>query len=228
MCFYPIYSIWIQLLDRRQQRLELVLLSLSNFTEVLPIYDDSTNVHLGSPIVQVIYSQESSVWINVNDLLYFLPSSDNNEVKIIMNFNHFMLLLMILVSLLYVTLLIFLLKVQFIWASEETGYRHLYLITSQIMPYMNGIAETTEAMDYVFLQPKIISKVALTSGDWEVLGWDLWVDYEKQLVYFMGLKETPLEKHLYVVSLRRPGEVRLLTRPGYSYSIDFNKVRYVD
>lgn len=80
-------------------------------------------------------------------------------------------------------------------------------------------------MDYVFLQPKILSKVALTSGDWEVLSQNIWVDTEKQLVYFMGLKETPLEKHLYVVSLRRAGEVRLLTRPGYSYSVDFNKVR---
>ncbi|CAG9860999.1 unnamed protein product [Phyllotreta striolata] len=184
--------IWVQLLDRRQQRLELVLLSLSNFTEVLPLYDDSTIIHHNSPIVQVIYSQESNIWVNVNDLLHFLTSSDNNEV-------------------------------QFIWASEESGFRHLYLISAQIMPYTNGISESTETMDYVFLQPKIASKVALTQGDWEVLGQNLWVDNERQLVYFMGLKETPLEKHLYVVSLRRPGEVRLLTRPGFSYFVDFNK-----
>lgn len=89
---------------------------------------------------------------------------------------------------------------------------------------MNGVADTTDIMDYVFLQPKITSKIALTSGEWEVLGQNLWVDIKKQLVYFMGLKETPLEKHLYVVSLQRPEEIRLLTRPGFSYSIDFNKV----
>lgn len=94
------------------------------------------------------------------------------------------------------------------------------------MPYTNGIAETTETMDYVFLQPKILSKVALTQGDWEALGQNLWVDNDRQLVYFMGLKETPLEKHLYVVSLRRPGEVRLLTRPGFSYAVDFSKVSF--
>jgi dipeptidyl-peptidase 9 len=185
--------IWVQLLDRRQQKLDLVLLSLSNFTEVLPMYDDTTTVHLGSPVVQVIYSQESRIWVNVHDLLCFLPSNDHNN------------------------------EVQFIWASEDTGYRHLYLITSQIIPYTNGVTESTEPMDYVFLQPKILSKVALTSGEWEVLAQNVWVDYERQLVYFMGLKETPLEKHLYVVSLRRPGEVRLLTRPGFSYSVDFNK-----
>ncbi|XP_023019960.1 dipeptidyl peptidase 9 [Leptinotarsa decemlineata] len=185
--------IWVQLLDRRQQRLELVLLSLSNFTEVLPLYEDSTNVHLTNPTVQVIYSQESSIWVNVHDLLHFLPCSENSN------------------------------EMQFIWASEESGFRHLYLISAQIMPYVNGITENAETMDFVYLQPRILSKVALTSGDWEVLGQNLWVDNEKQLVYFMGLKETPLEKHLYVVSLRRPGEVRLLTRPGYSYSVDFNK-----
>lgn len=92
---------------------------------------------------------------------------------------------------------------------------------------MNGVTETSDLMDYVFLQPKITSKIALTSGEWEVLGQNLWVDVVKQLVYFMGLKETPLEKHLYAVSLRRPEEIRLLTRPGFSYSIDFNKVSIV-
>lgn len=193
---YSIFSssIWAQLIDRTQQKLDVVLLSLSNFTEVLPMYDDTTNImHLGSPIVQVIYSQESRIWVNVHDLLHFLPSTDHNEV-------------------------------QFIWASQDTGYRHLYLITSQITPHTNGVTEnSTEPMDYVFLQPKIVSKVALTTGEWEVCGERIWVDNQKQLVYFMGLKETPLEKHLYVVSLHRPGEVRLLTRPGYSYSVNFNQ-----
>lgn len=157
------------------------------------MYDDNSSLHLGSPIVQVIYSEESCVWVNVHDILHFLPSNEHNEV-------------------------------QFIWASEDTGYRHLYLITSQIMNYTNGVTETTEPMDYVFLQPRILQKTALTSGDWEVLDKNIWVDSERELIYFMGLKESPLEQHLYVVSLRRPGEVRLLTRPGYSYSVDFNKV----
>ncbi|CAG9836464.1 unnamed protein product [Diabrotica balteata] len=176
-------SIWVQLLDRRQERLQLVLLSLQNFIEVVPISID----HDSNPVVQVIYSEESVIWVNVHDLLYFLPTTDNNEV-------------------------------QFIWASEESGFRHLYLISAQVVPY--GLTDT---ISYIFKQPKILSKVALTSGNWEVLGQNLWVDNERQLVYFMGLKETPLEKHLYVVSLRRPGEVRLLTRPGFSHSVDFNK-----
>lgn len=70
----------------------------------------------------------------------------------------------------------------------------------------------------------MVSHVALTTGEWEVVKRPLWIDMERQLVYFMGLRESPLEKHLYVVSLRRPGEVRLLTRPGFSYVVEFNSV----
>lgn len=66
--------------------------------------------------------------------------------------------------------------------------------------------------------------VALTSGEWEVLRKHIWVDSTRELVYFLGLRESPLEKHLYVVSLRKPGKVRLLTTQGHSYSIDINKV----
>lgn len=66
--------------------------------------------------------------------------------------------------------------------------------------------------------------MALTSGEWEVLGRNLWVDKENQLVYFLGLRETPLEKHLYVVSLQRPEHIRQLTEPGYSYAVEFDEV----
>ncbi|GLH11264.1 AGAP003138-PA-like protein [Gryllus bimaculatus] len=203
--------IWVQLLDRRQQRLELVLLSLDNFTEPPPnVYNVENNLNPPTPAVQVLYTQHSDIWINVNDLLYFFPSG--NEPG----------------------------EVRFIWASEETGFRHLYLITAHVSGMSNGIEESLERMESeqpystllsstlhlvrsVFLQPRLGQKIALTSGEWEVLGRNLWVDSERQLVYFLGLRETPLEKHLYVVSLRRPGEVRLLTRPGYSYNVDFNK-----
>lgn len=64
----------------------------------------------------------------------------------------------------------------------------------------------------------------MTSGEWEVLGRKIWVDTKRQLVYFMGLKETPLEKHLYVVSLQQPDNIRLLTNRGFSYTIEFNDV----
>lgn len=95
-------NLWVQLLDRKQQRLELVLLSVDNFCEPPPnVYNSENHFTPSSASVQVIYSEESSIWINVNDLLYFLPSDDPLEVK-------------------------------FIWGSEESKFMHLYLITSSI------------------------------------------------------------------------------------------------
>lgn len=202
-------------MDRRQRKLHLVILSLNNFTELSPVmYGDASPPHAetpstqqhakttsSTPIVQVIYAQESPVWINVHDLLHFLPTNTPDHCR-------------------------------FVWANQDTGYRHLYVVTAKIQQVADMTDVTSATIDelepdFVFLQPKILSKVALTSGEWEVLAQDLWVDDERQLVYFLGLRETPLEKHLYVVSLRRPGEVRLLTIPGFSYTIDFNKVQKI-
>ncbi|XP_012287809.1 dipeptidyl peptidase 9 [Orussus abietinus] len=186
--------IWVQLLDRKQQRLELVLLSIDNFCEPPPnVYNSDNHFAPSSASVQVIYSEQSSIWISVNDLLHFLPSDDPMEVK-------------------------------FLWGSEETDFRHLYLVTSSIAGLSNGVEEPLDRMDNVYLQPRITSRLALTQGEWEVFGKKLWVDEANSIVYFAGLREGPLEQHIYAVSLRRPLEIRLLTRPGYSYNnIYFNK-----
>lgn len=93
-----------------------------------------------------------------------------------------------------------------------------------ILGLSNGVEEPLDRMDSIFLRPRITSKIALTQGDWEVLGKKIWVDEVNSIVYFCALREGPLEQHVYAVSLRRPLEIRLLTRPGYSYnSIYFNK-----
>lgn len=79
-------------------------------------------------------------------------------------------------------------------------------------------------MSDVYLKPRILSKVTLTQGEWEVLGKKLWFDEAHSIVYFSGLREGPLEEHVYAVSLHRPLEIRLLTRPGYSYNnVYFNQ-----
>ncbi|XP_014230063.1 dipeptidyl peptidase 9-like isoform X1 [Trichogramma pretiosum] len=186
--------VWVQLLDRKQQRLDLVLILVDNFCETPPnVYLSENRFSPLSGSIQVIYSQKNNVWVNVNDLLYFLPSRDPAEVK-------------------------------FIWGSEETNYRHLYLVTAGIGGIGNGIEDTTEKMDCLFLQPRILSKIALTSGNWEVLGKEIWVDEANCIVYFVGMREGPLEQHVYAVSLQRPLEIRLLTRPGYSYTnVYFNQ-----
>ncbi|XP_044012842.1 dipeptidyl peptidase 9 isoform X3 [Aphidius gifuensis] len=187
--------VWVQLLDRKQQRIELVLISVDNFCEPPPnIYNSDNNYTPSASSVQVIYSEQSTVWINVNDLLYFLPSDDSKKIK-------------------------------FLWGSEETKYMHLYLITSSIAGLNNDIEEPLDRMDSIYLQPRVISKIAITTGEWQVLGRKLWVDEINQIVYFTGLREGPLEQHAYAVSLKRPLEIRLLTRPGHSYnSLYFNKL----
>jgi dipeptidyl-peptidase 4 len=66
---------------------------------------------------------------------------------------------------------------RFLWSSERSGYRHLYLYD---------------------LDGKQLAQ--LTKGEWEVSAVDT-VDEPKGLVYFTGTAKSPLERHLYRVSL---------------------------
>src|SRR6267154_826047 len=66
---------------------------------------------------------------------------------------------------------------RFLWSSERSSYRHLYLYD---------------------LEGKQLAQI--TKGDWEVSAVDA-VDEGKGLVYFTGTAKSPLERHLYRVSL---------------------------
>src|SRR6202158_5722001 len=65
---------------------------------------------------------------------------------------------------------------RFLWSSERSGYRHLYLYD---------------------LEGKQLAQ--LTKGEWEVSAVDA-VDEAKGLVYFTGTAKSPMERHLYRVS----------------------------
>jgi dipeptidyl-peptidase-4 len=81
----------------------------------------------------------------------------------------------------------------FLWASERDGYKHLYLYD------LNS------------------SKVQqLTSGNWMVNELNA-VDEKNGTIYFTGRKDTPLEAHLYRVSLQG-GDIVRLTEAGYSHA----------
>lgn len=81
----------------------------------------------------------------------------------------------------------------FLWASERDGYKHLYLYD------LNS------------------SKVQqLTSGNWMVNELNS-VDEKNGTIYFTGRKDTPLEAHLYRVSLQG-GDIVRLTEAGYSHA----------
>jgi dipeptidyl-peptidase-4 len=80
---------------------------------------------------------------------------------------------------------------RFLWSSERSGFEHLYL----------GDLETGALR-------------ALTSGDWMVED-VLALDEAAGHVYFSGTRDSPLEKHAYVVSLDGGEPQRLTAQPGW-------------
>jgi dipeptidyl-peptidase-4 len=79
---------------------------------------------------------------------------------------------------------------RFLWSSERSGYRHLYL-------YDLGGKQLAQ----------------LTKGDWEVSTVD-GVDEAKGLVYFTAAEKSPLERQLYRVALDGSGFARLTKEDG--------------
>ncbi len=79
---------------------------------------------------------------------------------------------------------------RFLWSSERSGYRHLYLYD---------------------LEGKDLAQ--LTKGEWEVSAVDA-VDEAKGLVYFTGAAKSPLERHLYRVSFDGSAISRITVHNG--------------
>jgi len=79
---------------------------------------------------------------------------------------------------------------RFLWSSERSGYRHLYLFD---------------------ITGKQLAQ--LTKGDWEVSHVDA-VDEGKGIVYFTAAEKSPLERHLYRVALDGSGFARLSKEDG--------------
>ncbi|MDP5141530.1 S9 family peptidase [Rheinheimera baltica] len=82
----------------------------------------------------------------------------------------------------------------FIWASERDGFKHLYLYD------FNGKLQRQ-----------------LTQGDWIVDELDA-VNEKQGLVFFTGRKDTPLERHLYQVSLQG-GQSKRLSETGFDHAL---------
>lgn len=89
-------------------------------------------------------------------------------------------------------------KQHFIWASERTGYKHLYLYKN------NG----------ELVKP-------LTHGKWVVEKVTA-IDEKKQLVYFSANKDAPIERHLYSVSLT-DRKLNKISQGNGSHSISFSQ-----
>jgi dipeptidyl-peptidase 4 len=79
---------------------------------------------------------------------------------------------------------------RFLWSSERSGYRQLYL--------------------YDFSGKQLLQ---LTKGDWEVSRVDA-VGEAKDVVYLTATEKSPLERHLYRVGLDGSGFTRITTEEG--------------
>ena len=79
---------------------------------------------------------------------------------------------------------------RFLWSSERSGYRHLYLFG---------------------LEGKQLAQI--TKGEWEVSAADA-VDEARGLVYFTATEKSPLERHLYRVTLDGTGLTRITKQEG--------------
>ncbi|MGC9400366.1 MAG: S9 family peptidase [Anaerolineae bacterium] len=94
---------------------------------------------------------------------------------------------------------------RFLWASERTGFRHLYLYDG----------------DGRLIRP-------LTEGAWMVTS-VAGVDEARGLVYFTGTRDGPRERHLYVVPLEG-GEPRRITHAAGTHKVTLDHAcrRFVD
>ncbi|MFN2334753.1 MAG: alpha/beta fold hydrolase [Wenzhouxiangellaceae bacterium] len=88
----------------------------------------------------------------------------------------------------------------FVWSSDRSGYRHLYLIG---------------------LHGEIIRR--LTAGSWPINGLEA-VDEDLGLVYFTAGVDSPVEQHLYRQSLvtQTPNAVSRISRRAGWHSIEFD------
>lgn len=124
---------------------------------------------------QTLLTESSSIWINLHDMFYPLRRSGWERAG------------------------------GFIWASERSGFCHLYLYDNQ-----GSLVRT------------------LTHGEWMVES-IVGVDEQRQQVYFMATEKSPLESHLYGVSLEGGEPRRLTAEPGmHSVVIDRGFERFVD
>lgn len=93
----------------------------------------------------------------------------------------------------------------FLWSSERTGFRHLYLYD---------------------MQGK--QQAQLTHGDWEVTHLDA-VDETTGRAYFTATEKTPLERHLYAIHLDGSGMEQVTQQSGtHEISFAANAQRYAD
>ncbi|XP_065669799.1 dipeptidyl peptidase 9 isoform X2 [Hydra vulgaris] len=179
--------IWIQVLNRAQNRSALLRIPSSAFCIV-----NSSN-HVNEKI-DILLDEKSDYWFNVSNALHFISSCLCNEIS-------------------------------FIWMSEKTFFKHLYryTVTTEDETLDNIDNMEISNSEYVVRHCRVLTEQPLTQGEWDVDSEKIWLDERNDLVYFLGTKDTPLEKHLYCVSLTTPEWIERMTLLGYSHTVTLSK-----
>lgn len=177
----PCSSVHLQVLDRSQSRTALLLIPSTLFmseSQYIGYMDGTRSLHSWERIY-VLVDETSPIWINVTDTTVFYRPVDEVDVE---DDNYAyddtptpqpM---------------------DFIWASERSGWRHLY----------RGVADVLMAENRVESERVVYARTQLqqlTHGDWSVVDHPVFVDVQNRLVYFMAKVDRVLETHAYVVSL---------------------------
>lgn len=168
---------WFQLIDRPQQRLALVKVPLELFQtdeEAVAGANDGSHSPDGDSQIEVLWEESTPLWINAHDCLRFVdPPLFSAKPQVL----------------------------GFIFASERTGYRHLY----HVAIHPGGRSHQRTSSNPSLHQPAIsyphCTIRQLTSGPHPACSGELvGVDEHRHLVYFMGKRDDPTESHLYVCS----------------------------
>uniref|UniRef100_A0A8C2KZP9 dipeptidyl-peptidase IV n=1 Tax=Cyprinus carpio TaxID=7962 RepID=A0A8C2KZP9_CYPCA len=132
---------WAVLLDRSQQKLQLVLLPPALFIAASiddPQWEEHVEAMPEGVQPFIIYEELTDVWINVHDIFYPFIQTTND-------------------------------KISFLWVNEsQTGFCHLYRITSHFQPGCHQWSREYSPAEDDF-KCQIEEEVALTNGEWEVL-----------------------------------------------------------
>ena len=103
---------------------------------------------------------------------------------------------------------------QFIIASSETDFQHLYHVSvpSALPPDAKSSSCGTYALQDLTTACEVTQ---LTHGEWIVAKQNMWLDNKNKLVYYMACSAIPTEQHLHVSSYGSKQGHKVLTQPGY-------------
>ncbi|THD27046.1 Dipeptidyl peptidase 9 [Fasciola hepatica] len=206
-CIVTIPSVWCQLITRTQNRLELILIPVTNFQPTnsgapsSEMCASSTEVpHIRqSPCIRLLVEENVEFWVKVHDHLAFLtrpwhPVPPTGSPKQTTSTGATVISATDTSA-----------QVTFIWASHRTGFSHLYLIQRSWATWSDLVGDVTAADlsgsgTALVLNADEVFTAQLTSGSWEVTGKELWLDETHQLVYFEANREHPLLQNVYAVS----------------------------